>query len=378
MLTTIVSLSVLFLFAACNQSNSQASEKKKPIGGPCEGCEAIYESKVPFSGLNEVDTLPIFSEPGPKLVISGTVFKADGKTPAPGVVLYVYQTDQSGRYRVNDDAAGWARRHGSIRGWMKTNEKGQYTFYTVRPAAYSKTGPPAHIHITVKEPDKQEYWIDDFHFDDDPLLKTVFRKAMENRGGNGILQLEEKDGIFYAERDIYLGRNIPGYPQQQASALRSGLELGDNCPAFDPIHLSGADVGSKACPMCKYGYGKGVMVWFKGSQLERIGQFAQLMEAAMQKKGERSLRVFLVYINEPTKASWSRDRIKTWCSEQGLEKVAVVWVPSPTDEETSAAYKINPKVDNTVMVYKKRKVTNKWVNIAYSDRSVIQILDVLN
>lgn len=204
-----------FSLAACGQTNSQQIIEKgqQTVGGPCEGCEAIYESKAPFEALNEVDTLPIFNEQGPKLVISGIVYKSDGKTPAPGVVLYVYQTDQTGRYRVTGNETGWGKRHGSIRGWMKTNARGEYKFYTIRPASYSQTGPPAHIHVTVKERDKNEYWIDDFHFDDDPFLTPEMRKNQQARGGDGILKLTEKNGMFYGDRNIFLGRNVTGYPQ---------------------------------------------------------------------------------------------------------------------------------------------------------------------
>ena len=208
-------LPLLFLsLASCAQNNVTVSDKAitKTVGGPCEGCEAIFESPVPFEALNEVDTLPTFGEQGPKLVVSGTVYKSDGKTPAPGVVLYVYHTDQSGQYRKTGNEKGWATRHGSIRGWVKTNEQGAYRFYTIRPAAYSKTGPPAHIHVTVKEPDKNEYYIDDFLFDDDPFLQAEERQRQRNRGGNGILKLEEKNGIFYGTRNIILGKNITDYP----------------------------------------------------------------------------------------------------------------------------------------------------------------------
>ncbi len=184
----------------------------KAIGGPCEGCEAIYESPVPFERLNEVDTLSIFAENGPKLVVSGTVFKRDGKTPAPGVVLYVYQTDLTGRYRKTGGEKGWGVRHGSIRGWMKTNSRGEYRFYTLRPAAYSKTGPPAHIHIIVKEADKNEYYLDDFQFDDDPFLTKEERGRLRNQGGDGILKLAENKGMLHGQRDIVLGLNVPDYP----------------------------------------------------------------------------------------------------------------------------------------------------------------------
>ena len=204
---------LLLSFSGCTQSSPPvAKAASKHVGGPCEGCEALYENKMPFEAMNEVDTLPIFQENGPKLIMSGTVYQRDGKTPAKDVILYVYQTDQSGKYRVTGQEKGWGRRHGSIRGWMKTNARGEYRFYTIRPAAYSQTGPPAHIHIFVKEPGLNEYWIDDFQFDDDPFLTEELRGRQSDRGGNGIITLAEKNGVLFGRRNIYLGRNIPDYP----------------------------------------------------------------------------------------------------------------------------------------------------------------------
>lgn len=206
---------LLFCSFSCHSQGNPSTHTKtatQTVGGPCEGCEAIYESKTPFETLDEVDTLPIFHEKGPRLVVSGVVYKQDGKTPAPGVVLYVYHTDPSGKYRKMGNETGWATRHGSIRGWIKTNRQGEYRFYTIRPAAYSNAGPPAHIHVTIKEPDKNEYYLDDFLFDDDPFLTGTERQRLRHRGGSGILQLKEKDGVLYGERNIVLGKNVPGYP----------------------------------------------------------------------------------------------------------------------------------------------------------------------
>ncbi len=67
-------------------------------GGSCEGCEPIFESPIPFNQLNWTDTLPDFAETGPKMVVCGIVYKADGKTPAKDVVFYIYHTDQTGKY----------------------------------------------------------------------------------------------------------------------------------------------------------------------------------------------------------------------------------------------------------------------------------------
>lgn len=202
---------------SCAQSSSQNKKqetKELQVGGPCEGCEAIFETSIPFAALNEVDTLPDFSEPGHKILITGTVFRSDGKTPAPDVVLYVYHTDETGRYRTAGQS-GWGARHGSLRGWVKTNSEGRFRFYTLRPASYPGSTEPAHIHVTIKERGMTPYYIDDFLFDDDPFLTANRRARLQQRGGNGILQLQKQEELYTAVRDIYLGRGVTDYPANQ-------------------------------------------------------------------------------------------------------------------------------------------------------------------
>jgi len=202
---------LLFIHAAgCTQQNGKPSSAKK-IGGGCEGCEAIMECPVPLEKLNWTDTLPDFNEPGPKMLIRGVIYKSDGKTPAKDVVMYVYHTDQTGHYTNKYNEKKWARRHGYIRGWIRTNERGQYQFYTLKPAPYPGTNIPAHIHPVIKEPGKNEYYIDEFLFDDDPFLTPSQRNRQEGRGGNGILSLTTRKGLLYGQRDIVLGLKIPDY-----------------------------------------------------------------------------------------------------------------------------------------------------------------------
>lgn len=212
----------LFSLTACSQTGSQKQHKPANtgphVGGRCEGCEAIHESPIPFDQLNEVDTLPDFNEPGPKIEISGVIYQADGKTPAAGVILYVYHTDQKGIYATkggdpDNHQGGWAKRHGYIRGWIKTNAEGQYRFFTLVPASYPNSSNPKHIHPTIKEPGKNEYWIDEFVFDDDPLLPDTERNREKPVGGKGVLKTYMKDGILRARRDIILGLNVEDYPK---------------------------------------------------------------------------------------------------------------------------------------------------------------------
>lgn len=214
---------IMFCGQSCGQPGATAKIANRPgagelkVGGPCEGCEAIYESPVSFAELNEVDTLPDFNEAGPKLVISGKIYKQDGKTPASNVILYIYHTDQAGNYSTKGNAPdgyreGWGKRHGYIRGWIKTDAEGSYTFYTLVPASYPNSNNPKHIHPTVKEPGKTEYWIDEFVFADDPLLPQSERERKNPVGGNGVLKTTMKNGVLYATRDIILGLNVKDYP----------------------------------------------------------------------------------------------------------------------------------------------------------------------
>ena len=179
------------------------------VGGSCEGCEAIFEygSKT----LPEVDTMPGFSSNGSRLKLTGKIYKNDGKTPAGDVILYIYHTNQKGIYEKRGDETGWGRRHGYMRGWIKTDSEGKYTFYTIKPGSYPNSKEPAHIHGIILEPNGYYYWIDEWQFKDDPLLEINKEREDKARGGSGIVELKSEENILTAERDIVLGKNVPGY-----------------------------------------------------------------------------------------------------------------------------------------------------------------------
>jgi protocatechuate 3,4-dioxygenase beta subunit len=180
------------------------------VGGGCDGCEGIYDG-MPRE-LSWETRIANDAEPGERLEMSGVIYRRDGKTPAPGVILYVYHTDAKGFYSPEGDAKGAARRHGHLRGWMKTGSQGEYRFTTIKPAPYPGQRIPAHVHPIVKEPDKNEYYIDEYLFDDDPLLTRAERARLENRGGSGIVHLTRgTNGVYRGRRDITLGLNIPNY-----------------------------------------------------------------------------------------------------------------------------------------------------------------------
>ena len=184
-------------------ANTTAQQKERTVGGNCECCEA-WKDGLPEQLDWQAQIAPP-GEPGEPLELIGTIFESDGQTPAEGVILYVYHTDAEGNYSRGPDSSPCAKRHGLLRGWVKTGEDGRYRFRTIRPASYPGTSISQHIHPIVKAPGLTAYWIDEFLFDDDPNLTAAERNRKPQRGGSGIVELKKNtDGLWVGERDIVL------------------------------------------------------------------------------------------------------------------------------------------------------------------------------
>ena len=214
---------VLTSLASCNGQvrkdtpPQQSGNSTAAVGGPFENREFTYIGMP--GNITATDTSAGWTLAGQKLLLTGIVYQPDASTPAPGVLIYYYQTNTDGKYVHKADVArsmppnAGGQTHGYIRGWVRTDQQGRYSIYTVRPASYPGSDEPAHIHVTIKEPnDLPEYWIDDFLFDDDPFLTPARRQRLPGRAGSGILQLERQDSLWIGRRNMVLGQNIPAYP----------------------------------------------------------------------------------------------------------------------------------------------------------------------
>ena len=187
--------------ATAGDLGAQPASQRALPPSECEGCGAW---DAPTSLFWSARIAPP-GEPGTPLVVSGIVYRPDGRTPAAGVLVYAYHTNAAGVYPSGGTGTGHAQRHGRLRGWVRTDSAGRYQFTTIRPAPYPSRGEPAHIHLTVTPPGGEERWVDDIEFDDDPLLTTEHRRRRQKLGGSGIVRVtRDRSGVERATRDIRL------------------------------------------------------------------------------------------------------------------------------------------------------------------------------
>jgi protocatechuate 3,4-dioxygenase beta subunit len=117
-------------------------------------------------------------EPGESFEVSGVVYEADGRTPAPGARMIVYHTDARGYY----SEGGQDRTRARLSGEIVTGADGRYSFRTILPGYYPGGGTPRHVHFELESRDGRRTSAE-LRFADDPLLsKAVLARAREAIG----------------------------------------------------------------------------------------------------------------------------------------------------------------------------------------------------
>jgi protocatechuate 3,4-dioxygenase beta subunit len=149
-------------------------------------------------------TITSKEEPGEPLIVSGTVYGADGVTPLKGVSVYVYHTDVKGYYTPGGRDSSNPR----LKATMRTNDQGRYEFRTIKPGPYPNARIPAHIHYVVSADGYKEK-VFEIVFEGDPLIDDRVRAdAAREDGAFSIRPLErDKENVLRCVQDIKLKRN---------------------------------------------------------------------------------------------------------------------------------------------------------------------------
>lgn len=143
------------------------------------------------------------NEPGEPMSISGRCLSWETGEPVAGVIVYAYHTDRTGVYAGGPKGT----RHARLRCWVRTGADGVYAFDSIKPAPYPRRDGPAHVHMTVIEPGKRPYWIDEIVFEGEFRVDSAYRARMGNRGGDGIIPLRRTSSVWTGVRDIRLERH---------------------------------------------------------------------------------------------------------------------------------------------------------------------------
>ena len=204
--------SLSLIFNGCSQTNKKNDHKLISASivdnNYQERCNWCGTSEAP-ENVNWKTIIPPKGELGEKLIISGTVYLPDKKTPAKDIIVYVHHTNKEGIYPKKGNEKGNGKYHGYLRGWMKTDANGKYEYETIRPAPYrTHGGEPAHIHYNIQGQEYPEYWLTALWFSDDPRVTENYLLKVKRSGGfSNVTSLKkDKNNVLRGERNIILER----------------------------------------------------------------------------------------------------------------------------------------------------------------------------
>ena len=148
---------------------------------------------------------------GEIIEFTGTVYDVTG-LPVPGVVVEIWQTDESGVYlHPGDPGTGQRDKNFQFYGEDVTAADGSYGFRTILPGHYEPR--PRHIHVKVKY-EGNELLTTQFYFEGDPeLADEAMFNQVEGDGVHLIISLSEGQdanghSILIGQRDIILNADL--------------------------------------------------------------------------------------------------------------------------------------------------------------------------
>lgn len=216
--SVIICMAVVTAFSSCGQSNGTNRETNNEVSQQNEppSCDCCVFDEVKNRRLTHKTQITPDTVIGERMKITGVLYKPDGRTPAANVKMYFYHTNNNGRYGKlgTEDRSSHAWWHGYCRGWLQTNDKGEYEINTIKPVLYPEGGEPAHIHSSVLNADKTCQNLVDFVFKGDQFLTKRYwdntRRYFKSIGikddpeYEGVVLAKNASGLLEGKRDIVL------------------------------------------------------------------------------------------------------------------------------------------------------------------------------
>ena len=166
-----------------------------------EDCNTDSDVEGPFFRPGSPDRLDLasgYKKEGKKLLVNGTVFGNDCKTPLNNALIEIWHASPEGNYDLTSDKF-------LFRGKIYTDDMGRYSFHTLIPKGYKDGGldRPKHIHYKVISKSHKTL-ITQLYFQGDEKLKND-PFVLRNKGYKRTKHLKPiSSNEFKVRFDIYL------------------------------------------------------------------------------------------------------------------------------------------------------------------------------
>lgn len=146
----------------------------------------------------------------------------------------------------------------------------------------------------------------------------------------------------------------------------SGLAKGEMVSAFHPTHIAGPMKGTDKCFPCTYGNLPAVQAWVNGDDMGNVAKMAESLQMNVKEHAGAKFKALMVVLTDDKEAV--KGKLVNIMEKHNINDVHVALL-SPSDDAVKA-YKINTdkEVKNTVLVYKNRTITDKFVNLKLDDK----------
>ena len=161
-------------------------------------------------------------------------------------------------------------------------------------------------------------------------------------------------------------------PTQPAAAaattsgpLTSGRQVGAVTPSLRVIDVTGKYKGQDTCYVCEYGPAPTVIGFFNKPS-DQAADLIVKLDALV--KSQKNLKGFVVM----TEGADSKDWLEKLAADQGIQ-IPLVYFAKGLQDSGMRIYKLNPAVDNTVLVNINRQVVANFVDV--TDSTFAQVED---
>lgn len=150
-----------------------------------------------------------------------------------------------------------------------------------------------------------------------------------------------------------------------ASPITSGRPVGAVTPSLRVIDVTGKYKGQDTCYVCEYGPAPTVIGFFNKPS-DQAADLIVKLDALV--KSQKNLKGFVVM----TEGADTKEWLEKLAADKGIQ-IPMVYFAKGLQDSGMRIYKLNPAVDNTVLVNINRQVVANFVNV--SDSSFAQVED---